>query len=450
MNEKRTRAIGRRIVRAAGALVLAFSSLVAGGHAASAFTTCSGPSCSVTPQDDNYTTMFDTPLTVAAPGVLTNDSGPDGTHVMVDDSDSTSWNGATVTLRSTGSFTYTPDPTTPYSGIDQFDYAVIDRLGNEDFATVYIQVNPIVGTDTVYTHVNQVLTVPAPGVYAHDAGLDNSFAPDYDATSVHGGTVVVNDDGSFQYTPPSPLFSGVDSFTYSQWDLDFDNEYTGTVSVYVDSTPPTVSLAALATVTPSTKVHVSWSGADALSGIAGYDVDQTGATWNGDYSAASAFMTATTSTSVDKIGTYGRTYCFTARAHDKAANTSAWTARRCTSIPLKSTQLTYSSGWATEANSVYFGAVAVRTSTYGARLTRTSIKAKQAWLLVTKCSFCGVVTVRWNGVTVANVNLYSPTTKRQQAVSVLSLGAPQLGTLTATLASHGKSAIIEGLAVYRG
>jgi hypothetical protein len=61
-----------------------------------------------------------------------------------------------------------------------------------------------------------------------------------------------------------------------------------------------------------------------------------------------------------------------------------------------------------------------------------------------------VVTVRWNGVVKANVNLYSATTQHKQVVSVLALSAPQAGTLTATLASKGKSAIIEGLAVYRG
>ena len=449
MDNKRTRVGGGRLVRVAGALALAFASLVGGTHAAAAFTTCAGPTCFVAPADDNYTTPFDAPLTVPAPGVLANDSGPVGTAVQVADSDTQSWNGATVSVKANGSFTYTPDPANPYSGIDQFDYAIHHGPDDEDFATVYITVVPHLGNDTGYTQVNQVLNVAAPGVFGNDQGIDTTMSPDYSATSVHGGAVAVNDDGSYQYVPPSN-FSGVDTFTYSQWDIDLDNEYTATVSVYVDSTPPTISVPVLPAVNLQTRFHVGWSGADALSGVAGYDVNQSAAPWNGNYGAATSIARATTATGSDRFGTYGETYCYSARAHDRAANVSAWSGRRCTSVPIKATQLTFSSGWATQNSAAYFGAVARTTATYGARATRASIRAKQIWIVVTKCPTCGVVTIRWNGVVKANLNLSSPTTRHQQVVSVLAFSAAQNGTLTATLASHGKSAIIEGLAVNRG
>jgi len=449
MINKRTRAGGARLGRVAGALALAFASLVGGTHAAAAFTNCAGPTCVVVPADDNYTTAFNAPLTVAAPGLLANDTGPVGTAVQVPDSDTTSWNGATVSVKANGSFTYTPDPTNPYSGIDQFDYAIHKGPDDEDFATVYITVVPILGNDTAYTQVNQVLTVAAPGVFANDRGIDTTMSPDYTNTSVHGGAVTVNDDGSFQYVPASG-FAGIDTFTYSQWDLDFDNEYTATVTVFVDSTQPTISMPALPVVSLATRFHVGWSGADALSGVAGYDVNQTAAPWNGNYSAAASIARATTLTGSDRFGTYGQTYCYSARAHDRAANVSAWSGRRCTSVPIKATQLTYSSGWATPSSAAYFGSVARSTSTFGARATRASIRAKQIWLVVTKCPTCGVLTVRWNGVIKANLNLASATTRHQQVVSVVALSAAQNGTLTATLASHGKSAVIEGLAVNRG
>ena len=436
-------------MRVAGALALAFATLVSGTHVAAAFTTCSGPDCFVAPEDDNYTTGFNAKLTVAAPGLLANDTGPVGSAVEIFDSDSTSWNGADVVVKANGSFTYTPDPTNPFSGIDQFDYAIHKGLDDEAFATAYITVVPTLGNDVAYTQVNQVLTVAAPGVFANDRGIDTTMSPDYAGTSVNGGAVTVNDDGSYQYVPPSG-FSGIDTFTYSQWDLDFDNEYTATVAVYVDATPPTISMPALPTVTLATRFHVGWSGADALSGVANYDVNQTAAPWNGNYSAAAAVARATTLTGTDRFGTYGQTYCYSARAHDKAANISAWSGRRCTSVPIKATQLTYSSGWATQSSAAFFGSVARTTSTYGARATRASIRAKQIWLVVTKCPTCGVLTVRWNGVIKANINLASTTTRRKQVVSVVALTAAQNGTLTATLASHGKSAIIEGLAVNRG
>ena len=359
MSNKRTRVGGGRLVRVAGALALAFASLVGAAHAAAAFTNCAGPTCSVAGADDNYTTAFDAPLTVAAPGVLANDSGPVGSAVQVADSDTQSWNGATVSVKANGSFTYTPDPANPYSGIDQFDYAIHHGPDDEDFATVYITVVPHLGNDTGYTHVNQVLTVAAPGVFGNDQGIDTTMSPDYSAASVHGGAVTVNDDGSYQYVPPSN-FSGIDTFTYSQWDIDFDYEYTATVTVYVDSTPPTISMAAIPTVSLAPKFHVGWSGTDTISGVAGYDVSQYAAPWNGNYGAAASVEHATTLTGTDRLGTYGQTYCYSGVRDDKAANVSSWSGRRCTSVPLKATQLTFSAGWATQSSTAYFGSVAAR------------------------------------------------------------------------------------------
>jgi hypothetical protein len=68
--------------------------------------------------NDSYTTAEDTPLTVAAPGVLSNDTDADGdtlTAVKVTDP-----SHGSVTLNSNGSFTYTP--TASYTGSDSFTY----------------------------------------------------------------------------------------------------------------------------------------------------------------------------------------------------------------------------------------------------------------------------------------------------------------------------------------
>jgi VCBS repeat-containing protein len=86
--------------------------------------------------DDAYETAQDTPLGVAAPGVLGNDTDVDGgalTAAVVDGPTS----GA-LTLNSDGSFTYTPDA--GFTGTDSFTYAASDGTASSAPATVTILV----------------------------------------------------------------------------------------------------------------------------------------------------------------------------------------------------------------------------------------------------------------------------------------------------------------------
>ena len=85
----------------------------------------------------HYTTALDTPLVVGAPGVLANDSDPDGTSpVAVLKSDPA--NG-TVTLGQDGSFTYTPN--SGFTGADSFTYVAADPLADSAITTVTIGVD---------------------------------------------------------------------------------------------------------------------------------------------------------------------------------------------------------------------------------------------------------------------------------------------------------------------
>jgi VCBS repeat-containing protein len=75
-------------------------------------------------------------LNVPAPGVLDNDSDPDGDDLTaVLDTDVS--NGS-LTLNSDGSFTYTPAP--GYSGADGFTYHANDGTANSNTVTVVIDV----------------------------------------------------------------------------------------------------------------------------------------------------------------------------------------------------------------------------------------------------------------------------------------------------------------------
>jgi hypothetical protein len=407
-----------------------------------------GANCALSAFDDSYVTSFGQTLHVAAPGVLLNDTTPTDISVDVADSDPTSVGGATININPNGSFTYTPDANSPFSGMDSFTYYIQDTTGDSvTFATVWIRVDAKAIDDTYYTHVNTPLHEDAPGVFANDLGLDQSMLS-YDGTTAQNGTVILNDDGSFDYTPPTPVFQGVDSFKYTAWNLNDDNFYTATAHIYVDSTAPVPAMGNPAgVVTLDTNVPVSWSATD-LSGIAHYDVQVETAGWNGTFGAFSAYKTATTLKSATFTGAAGHTYCFRVRATDNAGNTSGFTAAKCTAVGLRAGSLAYSTGWKSQSSSSYFGGSAEYTTTSHATATRTGAQAKRVYLIVTKCATCGSVQVKWNGTVTANISLVASGTAHKQAIIAISLTAVATGTVTITVTSAtGKSVIIEGLAI---
>jgi Bacterial Ig domain len=421
-----------------------------GVRTASALTTCSvdDGGCPLAVEDEYWVPFGHTLSVHAAQGLLANDFGPAGTVIDPDYTDTVTWGGAAVTLgQLPGAFTYKPDPLNPFSGDDTFTYGIKDRLGDTDLNTVTIHVVASVSNDVYYTKVDQPLDASAPGVLSNDNAIPSAYAT---YVSVQNGDVALNDDGSFSYTPPAG-FSGVDSFDYSVDDTDGTNTYTATVTIHVDSTPPTVSVSAPGPVTLSTPVPVAWTATDVGgSGVASQDVLERGAPWNAGFAPAVTWKSATIANAATFSGTYGRTYCFTARARDFAGNVSGWSAARCTSVPLRAANLAYSSGWGTVSSSLYFAGSAHKTKTHGSRVTRSSIQAKRIWLVATKCSSCGTAQVQWNGVVTANVNLASATTKHEQLIAVASFSSARTGTLTITTTSaSGKLLIVEGLAISR-
>ena len=94
-------------------------------------------------EDDTYTVDEDAVLTVAAPGVMENDSDVDGDALSVSLRSNVS-NG-TLTLISDGSFTYTPNAN--FNGTDSFTYNLNSSpqpmSGWTDWATVTITVTPV-------------------------------------------------------------------------------------------------------------------------------------------------------------------------------------------------------------------------------------------------------------------------------------------------------------------
>ena len=89
--------------------------------------------------DDSYNAVEDTPLVVAAAGVLGNDADVDGnplTAIVV------TWpTHGTLTLNADGSFTYTP--ALNYNGTDSFTYKANDGTADSNTATVTIAVGAV-------------------------------------------------------------------------------------------------------------------------------------------------------------------------------------------------------------------------------------------------------------------------------------------------------------------
>src|SRR5262249_11467863 len=169
--------------------------------------------------NDTYTTDEDTTLTVAAAGVLANDTDADNdplTAVLV-----TGPQHGTLTLNTNGSFTYSPAG--HYHEPDSFTYKANDGQANSNVATVSITVNsvndvPVAAADSYSVLEDNTLTVPvATGVLANDTDADGDPLTAQLVASVSHGTLTLNADGSFTYTPAAN-FNGTDSFTYKASD----------------------------------------------------------------------------------------------------------------------------------------------------------------------------------------------------------------------------------------
>jgi VCBS repeat-containing protein len=169
--------------------------------------------------NDEYTTPEDAPLTIAAPGVLVNDTDVDGdalSSILVNPPQH-----GTVTLGGDGALLYTPDAN--FNGVDGFSYLANDGSADSDAAAVTINVTPVndapaSAADAYTTDEDAPLAIDAAaGVLANDSDADGDSLT---ATLVAGpanGTVTLNADGSFNYVP-NANFNGSDSFTYTAGD----------------------------------------------------------------------------------------------------------------------------------------------------------------------------------------------------------------------------------------
>src|ERR1043166_8298092 len=190
---------------------------------------------------ENYFVNEDTTLSVVAPGVLFNDTDPDGdvlqallvTNVI----------HGTLTLNTNGSFTYRAN--TNYNGTDTFSYRARDASSTSAPVIVTLTVKPVydppLATNDAYAvNANSVLAVSAPGVLANDYDAEGPLVALLLFNVTHGA-LTLNSNGSFAYTPVTN-YAGPDSFAYRVSDGTNTNTIA-IVSITVSAVPITVTSA---------------------------------------------------------------------------------------------------------------------------------------------------------------------------------------------------------------
>ncbi|MDR6265897.1 Ig-like domain-containing protein [Roseobacter sp. N2S] len=165
--------------------------------------------------------------TVISGSVAATDVDLDGLTFALE----TDGTNGTVLMNANGSYTYTP--ATDFNGSDSFTYTVSDGNGGTDTQTVTITVDAVNDTPVAQagTASGDEDTVISGSVAATDVDLDGlTFALETDGTN---GTVLMNANGSYTYTPAAD-FNGSDSFTYTVSDGNGGTD-TQTVTITVDA-----------------------------------------------------------------------------------------------------------------------------------------------------------------------------------------------------------------------
>ncbi|MCV0403030.1 MAG: tandem-95 repeat protein [Chloroflexi bacterium] len=224
---------------------------------------------------DSFSTTKNAPLIEAPPGVLANDTDPDGDPLAAQPVGVRATANGTVDLAADGSFTYTPNA--GFTGTDTFTYRASDGgfTTLDQLVTITVSNTPptAVADPDYATSKNAPLTVAAgAGVLANDTDADGdalTVAPSGVRATSASGSANVAADGSFTYTPAAG-FTGVDTFTYRASDGTASSSDT-LVTVTVSNTAPVAVADGPYAATEDVTLTVN-----AASGVLANDADADG------------------------------------------------------------------------------------------------------------------------------------------------------------------------------
>lgn len=222
------------------------------------------------------------------------------------------------------------------------------------------------------------------------------------------------------------------------------------VTVSTTPAPPKISLTApTAPFTLASTAKVTWK-ASAGAGLGAIQVQLRVATAKSGFGAWHAPVTlAGSATSWTATGLVrGDDYCFHARAKDKNAVWSSWSAARCIAVPLDDHVLTAGAHWLRGKGSAFWNGTITSSSTYGAALSFSGAQADRLAIVATKCPSCGSVRVYVGTKLITTVSLKASTTTHR-ALILIAPFANRTGTVVLRVATSGKSVQVDGLGISR-
>ena len=311
-----------------------------------------GVNAAPTATADGYSVVAGTTLSRAAPGVLANDSDPDGDPILatlVGDVSS----GA-LALGTDGAFTYTPNAA--FVGGDSFTYQATDGSLSSAVTNAGITVTNVVPTsapDAYPASKNNRLTVSAAvGVLANDPDADTAAGQPFTAILEAGpasGALTLSADGGFTFDPPTGA-TGTFTFTYRAFDT--------VVTTAPETVTITVSNDAPIAVDDGYATHMNTPiVVTAASGIIANDTDANGDTLTTDASPLSGPSNGILAVTADGAFTYDPdpfwvgTDTFTYRVYDG----TVWSAPATVTIAVSNGQPTAQDDAASGSHDTTFG-----------------------------------------------------------------------------------------------
>ena len=185
-------------------------------------------------KDDTFTIDEDTPLTILATDLLSNDTDVETLESLSITKVENAVNG-TVSLGEEGDIQFFPDAN--FNETASFNYIVSDGT-DYSTASVEVVINPvndvlIANNDTVTANEDTLTTILASKLFANDVNDDIEKSLNISQiTNAVNGTAIINSDGNVEFTPDAHFY-GTASFDYTVTDgTDIE---TASVEVLVNS-----------------------------------------------------------------------------------------------------------------------------------------------------------------------------------------------------------------------
>ncbi len=220
----------------------------------------------------------------------------------------------------------------------------------------------------------------------------------------------------------------------------------------VDTTRPVVHTTALPAFILTSPGAFAYS-ATARSGIASFDVRYRRAGWSSTSFGAYTYPASwqrTTARSRTLSMSPGSEYCLSVRARDAIGNLSAWSAERCTAMPLDDRSLAWTSGpWRDKSSSSAYRKTLTQTlGVKGATLGRSGVRVRRVAIIATTCPTCGSVDVFLGATRIGSLSLVSSATRARQVLLVPLRATVSRGTLSIRTRSD-RRVVIDGLGLRR-